>query len=108
MHTEPSSPPLTDNGPVLLLALIHLQDADLAMFESYERIALPLARSHGAEVSLVVRTLDGLLEVHVLRFPSREVLAGFLQANARRAAQDLLVRSGARVEVHEIRAVSYT
>lgn len=97
-------------SPVRLLATIHLKGADLASFERYERYeraVLPLVRVFSGHVEHTVRTLDPLLEVHLLTFPSQESLRAFRDPEPRAAAQDLLLRSGAKVSVREFRPVHY-
>ena len=98
---------MSGDGPLRLVAVINLGGADVEAFEAYERIALPLAQSYRARVGPTLRSRDGALEIHVLHFPSRVSLSAFREAPARVAAQGLLTRSRALIEVHEVEPVDY-
>ena len=71
-------------------------------FATYESSVLPLLAEHGAAVERRLRTADGCLEVHVLRFPDGDALSAYRRDPRRAALAPLLERSGAKVELHAV------
>ncbi|MEO1408179.1 MAG: hypothetical protein AAFV54_17095 [Pseudomonadota bacterium] len=54
------------------LVTIDLRTADIALFEEYERIVLPLLSKYGAKLESRLRATDHSTEIHLLSFPSKE------------------------------------
>lgn len=89
---------MADDG-YLLCVTARVPAEGIALFQAYEAAVLPLLADHGARLERRLRSGDGTLEVHIIRFAST---AGFdsFRADPRRAAvADLLTRSGATAEV---------
>ena len=59
-------------------------------FSRYEAAVLPLLARHGGRLERRLRTDDGLCEVHVVSFDSREGYDGYLADEQRRRARTLL------------------
>jgi hypothetical protein len=90
----------------LVLALIaRIPLAGVEDFQAYEAHVLPLLAAYGGTLERRLRNADGRIELHVLRFASRDGLDRFRQDERRAAAAPLLQRSGATVELIELRDV---
>ena len=90
----------------LVLALIaRVPAAGVADFQAYEARVLPLLPEYGGSLERRLRNADGTVEMHVLRFGSRDGLDQFRQDERRAAAIPLLQRSGAAVELLELHDV---
>jgi hypothetical protein len=84
----------------LLIARVPAAGRDA--FARYEAAVLPLLADHGARLERRLRSADGAVEAHVLRFPGDAALEAY-RADPRRAeAAPLLERSGAVTELHAV------
>jgi hypothetical protein len=71
----------------------------LAAFHAYEAAVLPVLGDHGGTLQRRLSTADGLIEIHVLWFPSASHLDEY-RADPRRAARTGLFKAaGATAEV---------
>ncbi len=90
----------------LVLALIaRVPAAGVSDFQAYEAHVLLLLGERGGTLERRLRNADGRVELHVLRFASRDGLDRFRQDERRAAAAPLLQRSGATVELMELQDV---
>ena len=87
---------------MLVLVQIDLSDANLELFDQYERCALALLSKYGATLEERVRSVDDLGEVHLLRFPDGAALDAFRADPERAALQDTWDRSGAVSTITEV------
>jgi hypothetical protein len=71
-------------------------------FQAYEASVLPLLAEFGGELERRLRNRDGTVEMHLLRFASRDGLEHFRRDERRLAAAPLLQRSGATVDLMEL------
>lgn len=74
----------------------------VADFVAYESSVLALLSEHGATLERRLRTSDGCVEVHVLRFPTTEALSAYRSDPRRTALTPMLERSGATTELHPV------
>lgn len=102
--SEVVDPAVTPGEAFLLVVLFDLQQADVSRFEEYEDLVLPILAEHGANMRIRARATDGRLELHLIEFPSRVVLEAYRSDERRLAHASLFARSGARSEVHELKA----
>lgn len=89
----------TGCGGITLVLTARIPAAGVADFQAYEAIVLPLLAVHGGALERRLRNADGTIEVHIVRFASSEGLESFRADPRRTAAQPVLARSGATVEV---------
>jgi hypothetical protein len=90
----------------LVLALIaRVPASGVTDFQEYEARVLPLLAEYDGRLDRRLRNADGTVELHVLRFASRDGLDRFRQDKRRVEAAPLLHRSGATVELMELRDV---
>ncbi len=71
------------------LVTIDLHGADVALFEAYEAVVLPLLATHGGRLELRLRAIDGTSETHLLSFPDAPAYDRYRADPARLAAQSL-------------------
>lgn len=64
--------------------------SDIAAFQAYERVVLPLLPDHGGRLERRMRSADGTLEVHLLAFESPAALDRYRTDPRRVAAADLV------------------
>lgn len=70
-------------SPIYVVASLWIEDGSLAAFEAYERKAANIMKRYGGSIERVVRLPangeqpDQPFEVHLVRFPSREMFAGY-------------------------------
>ena len=77
----------------------------ISAFATYEDHVLPLLAEHGGVLQRRLRSGDGLVEVHVVCFPSASAFASF-RADPRRARHaPELEASGARIELLQLEDV---
>ena len=77
----------------------------VSAFAAYEDHVLPLLAEHGGVLQRRLRSADGLVEVHVLRYPSAAAHASY-RADPRRAEHaPELAASGARIELLQLEDV---
>jgi len=92
--------------PDLVLALIaRVPASGVSDFQAYEAHVLPLLAEYSGTLERRLRNTDGTVEMHVLRFTSRDGLDRFRQDKRRIEAAPLLQRSGATVELMELNDV---
>lgn len=85
-------------GPTLVMTA-RIPAAGVDDFQAYEAVVLPLIAGHGGRLERRLRSDDGTFELHIVSFPDEAALAAFRADPRRQAAQPLLARSGASVEV---------
>jgi hypothetical protein len=90
---------------MLLLVEIDLTAADLELFEEYEACVLALLAGYGASVEARLRSVDQSSEIHLLQFPSEEMLDAFRCDPARVAARDLWARCGAKASTRKVERI---
>ena len=86
-----------------LVAVVDLVEAEAG--RRYEDRVLVLLKRHGGRLERRLRSTDGLTEVHLLWFPSREAYDAFLADPARAEARAVLgdaVPTSRVVEVEEV------
>jgi hypothetical protein len=81
------------------LVMINLESANIADFEAYEAVVLPLVRKHGGRVEMRVRSISGDREVHLLYFPDSEAFEAYRQDPRRLEGSYLWEASRAQSEV---------
>ena len=87
---------------VNILVSIDLSDADLALFDDYEKKVLAILPLHGAALRFRVRATDGSKEFHLLDFPDANAREQFLSDPARIAARSLWDQCGATSNAIEV------
>jgi len=80
--------------------------AGVSDFQAYEAAVLPLLTEHGGMLERRLRGRDALVEVHLIRFVSRDGLEAFRHNPRRQEAAPLLARSGAMIDVLEVEDVN--
>jgi molybdopterin biosynthesis enzyme len=92
--------------PGLVLASVARVPLDgVAAFQSYETAVLPLLREHAGTRERRLRNSEGTLELHIVRFATREEFEKFRADPRRLTAAPLLAKSGAVVELMELKDV---
>jgi uncharacterized protein (DUF1330 family) len=89
-----------------ILVTIDLVKADLALFEAYQTKALDLLPRHGAELVLRVRSLDGLSETHLMRFPDAAAFEAYRYDPERIAEAEAWTLCRARAAFTEVADVA--
>jgi len=70
-------------SPIYVVASFWIENGSLAAFEAYERKAAKIMKRYGGSIERVVRLStngerpDQPFEVHLVRFPSHEMFAGY-------------------------------
>jgi uncharacterized protein (DUF1330 family) len=82
--------------------LVHVPVTGIERFEEYERLVMPLLDEHGGHLERRLRSPDRLIEVHIVRFESREAFAGYREDPRRAEQAHLLSESGAAIELLEV------
>lgn len=77
------------------LVTIQLKEANVALFEKYEAIVLPLVEKHGGRLEARVRSDDGQTETHLLFYPDERSYQAFLSDPIRQNARHIWDQSGA-------------
>ena len=90
-------------SPVTLVLTARIPRAGVDAFCRYEAHVLPVLAEHGGKLSRRLRGDDGCVEVHVVDFPSRAHLAGYLADRRRQQWAPELAESGATFTVLELR-----
>ena len=90
---------------ITVLVVAHMPPGGVADFARYEDAVLPLLGDHGGELQRRLRSDDGTTEAHLVGFPSAAAYAAYRADPRREEHAHLLVASGARVTVHELRDV---
>jgi hypothetical protein len=90
----------------LVLALIaRLPLEGVAKFQAYEAAVLPLLPDYGGVLERRLRNAEGTVEMHIIRFASREDFERFRKDPRRDTAAPLLQSSGAAIELFELHDV---
>jgi hypothetical protein len=74
----------------------------VAAFTAYEDSVLPLLAEYGGVLQRRLRGQNGLVEVHLLRFPSIRAFERFRADSRRAALAPKLEASGAKIELLEL------
>lgn len=74
-------------------------------FQAYEEGVLALLGEHGGVLERRLRSPEELVEVHVISFPSYERFESYREDPRREAFSELLVSSGAEIELYELEDV---
>ncbi|MEZ5937194.1 MAG: hypothetical protein R3C52_03140 [Hyphomonadaceae bacterium] len=85
-----------------LLVEIDLTNADLTLFEAYERAVLTLLPEHGGRLEARVRSLDGAREHHLIAWGDAAGYAAYRNDPRRLALSDDWAQCGARASVVEV------
>jgi len=84
---------------MLLTAITRIPPEGVRDYLAYEDRVLALLAEHGARLERRLRTADGTVEVHVIRFPSQAAVEAFMRDPRRDEHRPLLEASGAAMEV---------
>ncbi len=84
---------------LLLCVTARVPAEGVALFQAYEAAVLPLLPEHGGRLERRLRSDDGTVEVHIIRFAPAAGFESFRADPRRVAVADLLARSGATTEV---------
>lgn len=87
---------------MLMMAIIRMPQEGVASFQAYEEGVIPVQAQHGATMERRVRTADGTIEVHLMRFPSRVAFAAYMDDPRRAEHSRLFAVSGAVMEAFEV------
>lgn len=90
---------------VSLVVVARIPTGGVPDFRRYEALVLPLLAEHGGRLDRRLASDDGRVEVHIVWFPSPDAHTAYRDDPARAAHAALLARSGAVVELHELRDV---
>jgi uncharacterized protein (DUF1330 family) len=85
-----------------ILVTLDLTKADMTLFEAYEAKVLALLPRHGARLDLRVRSLDGLSEVHLIRFPDAAAFEAYRFDPDRIAEAETWTKSRVRAVFTEV------
>ena len=90
----------------LLLALtIRIPPKGISAFLAYEAEVLPLLSEYGGTLQRRLRNADCTIELHLVRFATREGLERFRSDPRRQAASPMMIASGAVTEMIEVTEV---
>jgi hypothetical protein len=90
------------SAPITFVLIARIPPEGVASFTAYEDRVLPLLAEHGGVLERRLRREDGLIEVHVVRFPSTAAFARYRE-NPRRAQHAAeLEASGAHIELLQV------
>jgi hypothetical protein len=87
---------------VSYLLVARLPAEGVAAFAEYERRVLPLLGDHGGRLSRRLRSADGLVEAHLVDFPSAAAFASYRDDPRRAPDRGLLEESGSAIELLEL------
>jgi len=91
---------------MLMMAIIRVPREGVASFRAYEDSLASLQAEHGATMERCVRTADGTTEVHLMRFPSHEAFAAYMDDPRRSEHRRLFSASGAAMQAFEVEDVA--
>ena len=77
------------------LVTIDLRNADIALFEKYEALVLPLLSNYGAKLESQLRAIDNSKEIHFLSFPDTEKYEAYLADSDRLKVRHMWNNCGA-------------
>ena len=87
---------------VTYLFIARLPPEGVTAFAEYERRVLPLLADHGGRLSRRLRRTDGLVEAHIIEFPSPAAFLSYRDDPRRAPHASLLEDSGAELELLEL------
>lgn len=87
---------------VIYVVVARIPVEGIDRFQRYEAAVLPLLAAHGGVLERRLRSVDGTVEVHVVRFTSAAAVAAYRDDPRRLAHQEDLLASGAELELHEL------
>ena len=90
---------------MLLLVRIDLANADVALFEDYERQVLALLGAHGARVEERLRAADNASETHLLYFSDEAAYESFREDPVRAASQTRWAECRATAQVERVERI---
>ena len=91
---------------VTFVMIARIPPEGISMFAAYEDHVLPLLAEHGGVLQRRLRREDGLVEVHVVWFPSALAFARFREDPRRAQHAPELEASGARIELLQVEDVT--
>jgi|GEM_PF-929921 len=89
------------------LVVLDLSNADIQLFENYERQVLPLLGKYGGKLELSVRCIDAMTETHLLHFPDITHFEQFLSDPNRAALKDEWTLTGVKSTITDVVQVDY-
>jgi hypothetical protein len=90
---------------VTFVLIARIPPEGISMFALYEDHVLPLLAEHGGVLQRRLRSGDGLIEIHVVCFPSAAAFAGFREDPRRARHAPELKASGAHIELLQLEDV---
>ena len=92
-----------DDAPRLTFVMIAAMSPEaVTSFRDYEGKVLPLLRRHGGRLERRLRSQDGLSEVHLVSFDSREGFESYLADPERQGHRTLIEGKGVEQRVLEV------
>ena len=91
---------------VTFVLIARIPPEGIGTFETYEDHVLPLLAEHGGVLQRRLRSGDGLVEIHVVCFPSAPAFEGFREDPRRAQHASELEASGARIELLQLEDVN--
>jgi hypothetical protein len=85
-----------------LVQIVRVPAHGVAAFRRYESLVLPLLSRHGGLLERRLRAADGLTEVHILSFPSRDAFDAYMRDPDRQRHLALKDESAASAELLEV------
>ena len=89
------------------LIVIDLTAADIDLYENYERKVIPLLDKYGGRMESGVRSVDGMIETHILFFPDVSSFEAFLSDPVRTQLQSECQLTGAMTTITNVIEVGY-
>ena len=90
---------------VTFVLIARIPPEGISTFAAYEDHVLPLLAEYGGVLQRRLRTADGLVEIHVVCFPSAPAFARFREDPRRAQHAPELEASGARIELLQLQDV---
>jgi hypothetical protein len=90
---------------VTFVLIARIPPEGISTFASYEDHVLPLLAEHGGVLQRRLRSGDGLVEIHVVCFPSAPAFARFREDPRRAQHAPELEASGAHIELLQLEDV---
>jgi hypothetical protein len=89
------------------MSVVYLVFADVPLegverFQRYEAEVIPLLLEHRGQLERRLRSADGRIETHIVRFPSEAHFASYVGDPRRADHQQLLRDSGAQLALHRL------
>lgn len=96
------------SSSITFVLIARIPPEGVSTYATYEDHVLPLLAEHGGVLQRRLRSADGLVEVHVLSFPSAAARARFREDPRRTQHAPELEASGARIELLQVEEVIRT